>query len=201
AQAAAMVTDCDLGPRLLTAVRTGLPNSVMTKLVMRNLRMIGPLGHTEEDKEFARAIQENLGLKPMEEPYDESIIEPEHAYNGFRPADDVNEFTWYAPTARLYVSKSLVSVPNFQYPRWVSSALCGMGATHRMGETAAKVLAASAVELLTDPELLEAARAEYEERLSLHSEEPLVPKGLKPPTELRWPEWISRPGEEWWILS
>ncbi len=201
AEAAGLVAGCRVDRRLLTAVRTGLPNSVMTELVMRNLRMIGPPRHTEEDKEFARDIQRNLGLEQMEEPYDETITEPEHAYDSFHPADDVNEFTWHAPTARLYVSKSLAPVPGFRYPRWVVSALCGTGATHRMGETAAKVLASSAVELLTTPELMEGAKAEFEKRLETHREYPLVPVGLKPPIDLRWPEWVDRPGSEWWIPS
>lgn len=201
AEAVGLVADCGVDYRLLTAVRTGLPNRVMTELVMRNLRIIGPPRHTEEDNEFARDIQENLGLEPMEEPYDETITEPEHAYDSFHPADDVNEFTWHAPTARLYVSRSLVPVPGFRYPRWVISALCGTGATHRMGETAAKVLASSAIELLTTLRLLDQAKAEFEKRRQTHREDPLVPPGLKPPIELRWPEWVDRPGTEWWIPS
>ena len=40
---------------------------------MDNLRVIGPPRHTEEDIEFARKIQENLGLEPMEQPYDEAL--------------------------------------------------------------------------------------------------------------------------------
>jgi len=173
----------------------------MTDLVMRNLRMIGPPQHTAEDKEFAREIQRNLGLKPMEEPYDETVTEPEHAYDRSRPADDVNEFTWHAPTARLYVSKSLAPTPGFRYPRWVESALCGKGATHRMGETAAKILSTSAIELLTTPGLLEQAQAEFKTRKQAHNIDPLIPPGLKPPIELRWPEWVDRPGSEWWIPS
>ena len=198
-EAAGLVAGCHVESRLLTAVRTGLPNSIMTDLVMRNLRMIGPPRHTAEDKEFAREIQRNLGLNPMEEPYDETVTEPEHAYDRSRPADDVNEFTWHAPTARLYVSKSLAPAPGFRYPRWVESALCSMGATHRMGETAAKILSTSAIDLITTPGLLEQAQAEFKNRKQARSIGPVIPLGLKPPVELRWPEWVDRPGSEWWI--
>jgi len=201
AEAAALVTGCRVDSRLLTAVRTGLPNMALARVVMRNLRMIGPPGHTEEDKEFARDIQRNLGLEPMEEPYDETITEIDRAYDGWHPADDVNEFTWHAPTARVYVSKSLAQVPEFRYPRWVVSALCGTGATHRMGEAAAKVLASSAVELVTTPGLLKRAREEFDERRRQQGIDPLVPPGLEPPIDLRWPEWVGRPGSEWWIPS
>ena len=199
ARGASMVAGCKVESRLITAVRTGLPNSVLTDNMMGNLREIGPPRHTEEDIDFARNIQENLGLEPMEQPYDETLTEPEHAYDNFHPADDVNEFTWHAPSARLYVSKSLAPVPGFRYPRWVVAALCGTGATHRMGETAAKVMAATALDLLENPELLAKAREEFEMRKRERYEAPLIPDGLSPPIGLRWPEWVDRPGSEWWI--
>ncbi len=199
AQGAALVTNCEVESRFITAVRTGLPNSVLTDTMMENLRVIGPPRHTEEDVEFAKKIQENLGLEAMEQPYDETLTEPEHAYDKFHPADDVNEFTWHAPSVRLYVSKSLAPVPGFRYPRWVVAALCGTGATHRMGETAAKTMTATALDLLERPELLVKAKEEFDKRKKKHSEAPLVPEGLSPPIGLRWPEWVDRPGSEWWI--
>jgi aminobenzoyl-glutamate utilization protein B len=199
AQGAAVAADCNVEPRLLTAVRTGLPNKTLTDIVLANLKAHGSNRYTEEDKAFAREIQRSLGHKETEQPYDVSIIEPEKAYGAFHPADDVNEFTWHAPTARLYVSKAMTR--GFRYPRWVESALCGVGATHRMGETAAKVLATSAFDLLNKPEVLEAAKTEFNERKSEHWEKPLIPAGVKPPISLRWPEWVSRPGSEWWIPS
>ena len=197
AQAAALAADCNIEPRLITAVRTGLPNTTMTNLVLANLMTHGPNRYTEEDKAFAREIQRNLSQKETEQPYDVTIVEPEKAYGAFHPADDVNEFTWHAPTARLYVSKAMVR--GFRYPRWVESALCGMGATHRMGETAAKVLAASAIDLVTKPETLKTARTEFDKKRAVHWEKPLIPTGLKPPVSQRWPEWVDRPGSEWWI--
>ena len=173
AQGAAIAADCKVEPRIITAVRTGLPNTTMTNLVMANLKAHGPNRYTEEDKAFAREIQRNLGQKETEQPYDVTIVPPEKAYGAFHPADDVNEFTWHAPTARLYVSKAMI--PGFRYPRWVESALCSMGATHRMGETAATVLAASAIDLVKKPEALKAAKAEFDKRRSEHWEKPLMP--------------------------
>jgi aminobenzoyl-glutamate utilization protein B len=199
ADAAVLVTGCSVEKRLITAVRTGLPNGTLTDLMMKNLREIGPPEHTREDEAFGRKIQENLGIAPFEKPYDETITEPEHAYDSFHPADDVNEFTWHAPSVRLYVSKSLAPVQGFRYPRWVVSALCGTGATHRMGQTAAKVMVATALDLIMDPELLERAKTEYEERKKSRFEAPLVPEGVVPPIGLQWPEWVDRPGSEWWI--
>jgi len=199
AKAAALVADCEVEPRVLTAVRTGLPNRTMMELVWRNLLEVGPPAYTEEDREFARAIQHTLGVEPMDEPLYTKIVPPEKAYGDFHPADDVNEFTWHCPTARLYVSKALAPAPGVSYPRWASSALCGVGVTHRMGMCAAKVLSASALDILADPETLVEARAEFLKRKERHDEPPLLPRDLKPPIELRWPEWVGRPGDQWWI--
>jgi hypothetical protein len=68
-----------------------------------------------------------------------------------------------------------------------------------MGEMAAKILASSAIELLTTPGLLEQAKAGFKERRQTRLEDSLVPLWLRSPIELRWPEWVDRPGSEWWI--
>jgi hypothetical protein len=81
----------------------------------------------------------------------------------------------------------------------VVSALCGKGATHRMGETAAKVMVATALNLITVPGLLEKAKIEFEEGKREYYEAPLIPEGVEAPIGLRWPEWVDRPGSEWWI--
>lgn len=201
AAGAALVADCTVEPRVLTAVRSGLPNSVMKDVVWDSLMEIGAPAYTDDDKKFAREIQRNIGLEPLVEPLYTEIVPPEKAYGEFHPADDVNEFTWHCPTARLYVSKALEPISGVRYPRWASSALCGVGVTHRVGMCAAQVLAISAVELLDDPLLLKKAWQEFEARKKQQNEPPLLPFGLKPPVELRWPEWIDRPGTEWWITS
>ena len=199
AQGASIVADCKIEPRVLTAVRTGLPNKTLKDLVWKNLIEVGPPAYTEEDKKFARQIQRNMGIDPLDEPLYTEIVPPEKAYGDFHPADDVNEFTWHCPTARLYVSKAMQPIPGVVYPRWASSALCGVGVTHRMGMCAAQVLTLSAIEIIENPNILETTWSEFNERKKNHVELPLLPKGLKPPIELRWPEWVDRPGSEWWI--
>jgi len=157
---------------------------------------IGAPAYTAEDKEYVREIQRNMGLEPLEEPLYTEIVPPEKAYGDFHPADDVNEFTWHCPTVRLYVSKAMQPIPGVAYPRWASSSLCGSGVTHRMGMCAAQILALSALDIIENPASLKAAWEEFKERKTQHDEPPLLPMGLKPPVELRWPEWVTRPGDE-----
>ena len=70
---------------------------------------------------------------------------------------------------------------------------------------AAKTIAATLVDLLTDEALLSAAKAEFVERTGggiggTRWQAPLLPEDFKVPHDFRWPEYISTArGEEWWI--
>jgi aminobenzoyl-glutamate utilization protein B len=71
--------------------------------------------------------------------------------------------------------------------------------------TAGRTIAASLVDLLTQPEELAKARAEFEERTGggvggSKWVAPLLPGDFVPPVDLRWPEYVTTPrGDEWWI--
>jgi aminobenzoyl-glutamate utilization protein B len=70
---------------------------------------------------------------------------------------------------------------------------------------AGKTMAATYIDLLTRPELLARAKAEFNERTGGGMRgsrwvAPLLPRDFKPPVDLRWPEYVTTPrGEEWWI--
>ncbi len=70
---------------------------------------------------------------------------------------------------------------------------------------AGKTIAATFVDLLIEPDLLEEALREFNERTGggVGGEKwvaPLLPSDFKPPVDLRWPEYINTArGEEWWI--
>jgi hypothetical protein len=83
------------------------------------------------------------------------------------------------------VSKSLALLPRYKYPRWVASAFCGTGATHRMEETAAKMMVATALDQIERPKIFEMAKEEFDRRMGQHLETPLIPSGLSPSVDLR----------------
>lgn len=70
---------------------------------------------------------------------------------------------------------------------------------------AGKVIAATILDLVTYPALLEQAWVEFRERTGggiggQHWVAPLLPADFAPPIDLRWPEYITTVrGEEWWI--
>lgn len=71
--------------------------------------------------------------------------------------------------------------------------------------TAGKVIGASIIELLTNPDELKKAKAEFNERTGggvggSKWVAPLLPSDFKPPVNLKWPEYINTVrGEEWYL--
>ncbi len=217
----AEITHCRLGIRWVSKVRPGVPNMALTNLVYRNLERVGPPKYGEEARKIARKMQENCGLEPMEEPLDEvcemivPVKETEAKIRASLPpwqkrfsSDDAMEYTWYAPTTKLLISSAILKppAPGYVYPSWTENAIAGMRATIDPSIfVAAKVVGASLVELLMDPNELQKCREEFNERTGggiggSRWIGPLLPADTPPPVDLRWPEYISTiRGEEWWI--
>ncbi|MFQ5955834.1 MAG: amidohydrolase, partial [Kiloniellales bacterium] len=217
----AAITQCHVTSDVVTKTRVGLANHALAELTYRNLADGGPPSYGAEAKRFAREIQKNLGIEPMDDPFWPEctrLIPPEEAEATLRQAlppwqtnytaDDYVEYAWHAPTARLYVGRAMLREPEpgYRYPAWVWNALGGHPAC--IDPTilcAARCIGATLVDLLTRPEELDKARAEFVERTGggvggSKWVAPLLPKDFQAPVHLRWPEYVTTArGEEWWI--
>ncbi|MFB6300756.1 MAG: amidohydrolase [Halobacteriales archaeon] len=184
-EAAATVTGCDVDVRITSAVRPWLNNEALADLAYENLELVGPPSFTDLDKEFGREILENLGDEPMANPYDEELTDPDSdpTSDFLGGADDVNEFCWHAPTCRIYVAYQFKQHYERGYPSWASAALAKTNVAHEALTTAAKAMAGTAIDLLTDPTALEAAQSEFRSRTAERSIEPLLSAEATPPTE------------------
>jgi len=218
---AAAVTHCRSGVRWITKTRVGLPNRALADLVYRNLEQAGAPAFGEEARRFGREIQRNLGLAPMEDPFIEScsrLVTPADYETRLREvlpgwqqsftSDDYVDYTWHAPTARLFTGRPRLRPPQggYDYPAWASNAIGGIPACiDPMTFTAGKTIALSLVDLLIHPDELAKARAEFEERTGggvggTRWVAPLLPRDFVAPVDLRWPEYVTTPrGDEWWI--
>ena len=221
ARHAAESTGCRLSVRWITKTRVGLGNHALADLTYRNLELVGPPVPGEEARAFAREIQKNLGLQPMPDPFDDAcqrLVTPEEHEAQLRlnlpgwqlnfTSDDYVEYTWHAPTVRLFTGRPTLRppAPGYQYPAWARNALGGVpGCIDPMTFVAGKTIAATLIDLLTRPEDLARARAEFEERTGGGVGgglwvAPLLPRNFVPPIDLRWPEYVTTPrGDEWWI--
>jgi aminobenzoyl-glutamate utilization protein B len=217
AEHAAATAHCRLVKRWVSRTRPGVANRVLAELTYRNLAAVGAPRYDEAAIALARQIQTNLGLAPMARPFlpaCEQLIEPQLAEARLReqmPAwqthwtsDDYVEMSWYAPTVRLYIARPMLVVPQGYagYPDWVANALGGLSpCIDPTIEVAAKTIAGTLLELLTRPEALAAARAEFAERTGGERfVAPLLPRDFVPPLEYRWPEYVTTArGTDWWI--
>ncbi len=221
ARQVAEITHCKVSTRWVTKTRVGLANRALAELTYRNLTLVGPTTFSEPAREFGRAIQKNLGISPMEDPFTEAcqqLITPQDYEANLRrglPAwqlnftsDDYVDYTWHAPTVRLFTGRPALRppTPGYQYPAWVYNALGGVpSCIDPMTFAAGKTIGATLVDLLTQPEELAKAQAEFRERTGggiggSKWVAPLLPRDFIPPIDLRWPEYVQTVrGEEWWI--
>jgi aminobenzoyl-glutamate utilization protein B len=221
ARQAAATTGCRASVRWVTKTRVGLANTVMADLAFQNMKLIGAPKFGEEARKFGRQIQENLGFKPMDNPFvadNEQLVTPQDYDRNLRRAlpewqinytsDDYVEYCWHAPTVRVYSMRARLRPPNdgYEYPAWAHNALGGLPAAIDPGMLfGAKVIGATYLDLLVAPGALERARAEFIERTGggvggSKWVAPLLPKDFSPPIDLRWPEYIHTVrGDEWWI--
>ena len=220
ARHAAEVTGCVVSHQWVTKTRVGLANHAMAELTYRNLEAVGAPAYQDEARAFGRAIQENLGFDPMDDPFPEDnkrLTSPQAWEDAQRQSlppwqvnftsDDYVDYTWHAPTVRLHTARPRLSTqPGYTYPSWVLNAMGGVPECIDPGMfVAGKTIATTFVDLLTRPEELERAQAEFRVRTGGgvggdNWVAPLLSSDFRPPVDLRWPEYVQTVrGEEWWL--
>ncbi|MDO6798121.1 amidohydrolase [Shimia thalassica] len=218
AENAARMNHCAWKRHWVAKSRPGLANHALSAATYANLETVGAPSWGDEAKAFGRAIQAELGLSPMDDPFLPMISEltpPEQAETALRQmlpptqrhftSDDYTEFCWHAPTVRLYIGRPALAAPEgFSYPAWAMNALGGHSASiDPMVETAAKVIAMTALDLLGDTGVLEAAQAEFKDRTGggIGGENWIAPLcDYEPPLQFRWPEYVTTARGEDWVI-
>ncbi len=216
ARHAAAATNCEASVRWVTKTRVGLTNHAMAELAYRNLELVGPPAFGEEARAFAREIQRSSGVEPMDDPFTaeaQRITTPEEEDRRFRQAlpawqrnftsDDYVEYTWHAPTVRLYTAKPVLRDPS-GWAHWSNNALNGLpAAIDPTWETAGRTVANTLIDLFTEPSYLAAAKEEFNRRSGggIGGDAwvpPLLGSDFDPPIDLPWPEYVETArGLEW----
>jgi len=183
AEAACVAIGTTFKRRIISATRPWLPNHVLADFCFRNLERAGPPRFSEEAKAFANEVQKNLGSDPEPEPYDESLtnVRAGITRDFAGGADDVNEFCWHAPTARIYVAHGLKTT---HIPNWARAAFCRGPTAHPTVLAAARAVAFSVLDLMTDPDTLSAATEEWNRRADEGKRPgPYIPADVAPPLD------------------
>ena len=153
----------------------------MAESIQRNIELVGMPEWTEKEQVFAKALQKELGEKETGYPLKiKSLKKPSDIQVG-GGSSDVGEVTLVAPTATLNFPGI---VPGAISHHW-STVASNYGTVAWKGLNAgAKVIAATALDLLTKPKLLTEIKSEFEEYSKNHPYKSFLPEGAKPPLDL-----------------
>lgn len=183
ARGAALMTGTDFEHVFIDGTAELLPNFCIEEALYRNLEEIGVPAYTEEDRRLASALKASYpgsgiaGVYGIRDPEIEKTLRRlsgngEKAINDFIPplysttafspgSTDVGDVSWLTPTSQIETVCWPAGVPGHSW----QIVACGKSElAHKGMFLAAKVLAGTAVDLLSDGELLARARAEFEER-------------------------------------
>jgi len=176
AKGAAMMAGVESKFTIQTGDYEMLVNMAGAKLLQANLNWLGPIKYSEEEQNFARAIQratgvEEKGLNGAIQPLEEPKPDPPGG------STDVADVSWIVPTLHVSVTTAAEGAP---WHAWPVVACGGMSIGHKGMLQAAKVLAATMVDLFDDAKTREAIQAEFKEKTKGQIYKAYIPDGPPP---------------------
>jgi aminobenzoyl-glutamate utilization protein B len=175
---AALMTGTTMDMEFVASAWPQLANKVIAEAIQTNIDAVGLPKWTDSEVKFAKDFQTSLGLKPLGlavEPVKFGAAQQSFASN------DSGDVTWNVPTGTLDFSAGILGVS----PHNWQAAVGKTGSIAHKGSVAgAKVLAASILDLLTSPELLQRAKVQFESDTQGTDYLTLLPPDVKPPVEM-----------------
>jgi aminobenzoyl-glutamate utilization protein B len=173
---AAKMTETTYKVHFKSGVHETLANRAGSEVVYANLLLVGPPAFTEEEQSFAKEIQKEIGVEEKGLSIKiEPFSHPEKSWGG--GSTDVAEVSWLTPTTSLGVASSPIGTPGHH---WAIVACGGMSIGHKCLATAAKVMAASCLDFLSRPEIIQKMREEWTARKKGREYQSPLPADLKP---------------------
>jgi aminobenzoyl-glutamate utilization protein B len=181
AEGGALATGTEVKVELSGSTYDILPNDALSSLIDANLRVVGGVTYTAEERTFADAIRATLPVESTLPPGSESTVRPrtEPFTLGSTDAGDVS---WAVPTGWVIAA---TWVPGTANHTWQAAATAGTSIGRKGMHVAAKTLALTALDLLMDPAKVKAARADFEARRKGLEYRSRIPADMPPPLEYR----------------
>jgi aminobenzoyl-glutamate utilization protein B len=174
AEGAALMTETQATVTVQGGSWDMLVNESGARLLHANLLWLGPATYTTEEQAFARQIQRATGVPEVGMAEGINALEGQAQEGG---STDVADISWVAPTLHVTVATSPRDAP---WHAWPVVATAGMSIGHKGMLRAAKVLAATMVDLYEQPRALAAVQAEFKQKKGATSYQAYVPPGPPP---------------------
>jgi len=197
AKAAATMTRTEVKTEFLEGSYNIVPNRTISELIVKNMHEIGLPKYSDEDLKFAEEIAKTISaemkiaqLRKSKRPgwerlvdklIDDEIPDPWGEGEVSHGSTDVADVSWQAPTVEFGTATGVLGTPGHS---WQAVAQNGVGIGHKSLIFAAKVLAATAIHLLTNEDALNKAREEHRQRIGNKKYTSPIPPDHKPPLDV-----------------
>jgi aminobenzoyl-glutamate utilization protein B len=163
AQGAALMTGTEFTSRVLGSAWPHHRNRPLAEVIQQNIERVGLPRWSEDDQQFARAVQRSLGVPErglvtelIEFRGAEQIADEEKSGGA---SDDIGDVMWNAPTAVLaYPANVLGTTPH----NWTAAIAMATPVAHKGTTQGAMVYAATVIDLALRPDVVAAARDYFE---------------------------------------
>lgn len=159
AKAAADMTDTRVDSAVVGTAAPRHFNRPMAEAAQKNIELVGLPKWNDDEQAFAKAVQKNVGsvkqegldvklkgLKPPEE-------KPESG-----GSDDIGDISWIMPTITINYPSNIPDLPGHH---WANAISMATPIAHKGVVAGSKVVAMTALDLLTQPKLLAESKAYF----------------------------------------
>lgn len=186
AAGAALATQTEASVNVYFGLHDVLPNRPLAERMQRHMEQVGTPDWSAEEQDFARACQREMGVPEHGLATEVTALQAEPMVGG---SSDVADVSWLTPTMGLVMPTSPL---NISMHTWAITACGGMSIGLKGALAAANVLMLTTLDILTDAELLAAAKADFAGRTEGFTYVSPLPPEQKHPLGL--PEWLSIDG-------
>jgi len=161
AEGAALMTDTTVSRRIVGTAYPRHFNRPIAEAMHENIRAVGMPDWSDDDQAFARAFQEFMEVEEitgLKTEVDELGVPSEIPQSG--GSDDIGDVSWVVPTVTLRFPSNIVGRVGHH---WSSTIAMATPVAHKGAVAAAKVVAATLMDLLQEPALVEAAWTYFRE--------------------------------------
>jgi aminobenzoyl-glutamate utilization protein B len=193
AQGAALMTETEVSTKVVSAVSNLLANAPLEKAMHDVMTRLGGAYFDAEDEADAQRFRQSVtgedidsswkrfGMVPQQGKLLADMIVPLDARSSTQGSTDVGDVSWVVPTVQARGATCILGTPGHS---WQLTAQGKLPMAHKGMVNAAKVMAGTAVCVLTDAALLARAKSDYTARTARTPYACPIPEDVQPSLDM-----------------
>ncbi|MCR5793958.1 MAG: amidohydrolase [Solobacterium sp.] len=195
AQGAAMMTETKVEVIFDEGLSNTVPNFTLEKAALEAFRKCGTPSYTEEELAYAKTFRDTFDMQDAmrsiprcddparlrqnmkDSPINDYLIEVKSYEDTEMGSTDVGDVSWVVPTVQINTACFAYGAGAHSW-QWVAQGTSAIA--HKGMLKAAEVLAELGIRLFEDPQIIEEAKAELQDRLGGETYKCLIPEDIRP---------------------